>query len=113
MSVNISDYTGGASFQGDKLVVTNTGVVGNLNASFLQGKVPTDFLQLGNNFGITQTAAGNTKGVNVTGVVTNLSSSATHVQNSSIDFDANSEIKIGNLIIKSSNGGNGILVGIN
>ena len=108
MSINTSDYTNGASFQGGSLKVTDTVKVENLNASYLQGKVPSNFLQLGNDFGVTQ----NAKVLGATGVTANLSSSAANIiNNSSVNLDESSEIKIGNLLIKSSSDGFGILIG--
>lgn len=108
MSINVTDYTNGASFQRDKLVVTNTGVVGNLNASYLQGKTPSDFVQVGNGFGITQSSTGV---IGVTGVTTNVNSSTTNITNSIVNIDTGSAIKIGNLLIQSSSNGDGILIG--
>lgn len=95
-------YASGASFQqGGILTVTDTNVVKNLNASQVQGKEPKDFIQIGSSYGLSQTG----KTIEATGV--NVSNAST-----SIDFDANSTIKIGNVIIKSSDSGNGILIGI-
>ena len=87
--------------QGGGLQVTDTKVVKNLNASQVQGKEPKDFIQIGSDYGLSQTD----KTIEITGVsVSNTSTS--------INFDANSAIKIGNVIIKSSDSGNGILIGI-
>ena len=87
--------------QGGGLQVTSTNVVKNLNASQVQGKEPKDFIQTGNDYVLSQDA----KTIEAAGVsVSNASTS--------INFDTNSTIKIGNVIIKSSDSGNGILIGI-
>lgn len=98
----MSIYDSGAAFlQGGKLQVTDKNEVDNLNAHQLQGKEPKDFIQTGSVFGLTQSG----KTATAAGVT---------VSNTSVNynFDANSTIKIGNVVIKSSNGGNGILIGI-
>ena len=88
-----TDWTNGASFQGGALNVTNTSQVSNLNASMLQGKVPADFLQIKS--GITQDINGN----------------ISFSSNKMITLDTTSKIRIGNLVIQSSDSGNGILIG--
>lgn len=85
-------YDNGASFHGGALKVTDTSQVSNLNVSMLQGKVPTDFVQI--KTGITQDINGNISFVNKI-----------------ITLDTTSKIKIGNLVIQSSDSGNGILIG--
>ena len=95
-----SVYSSGASFQGGAVKVTDQSVVSNLNVSKLQGKEPVDFIKT-TNFGLSQS----------TGII-----GATGVTVSSVgvtkNYDTTSIIKIGNVIIKSSDNGNGILVGI-
>lgn len=101
MAVNESVYDKGAAFLQGKLKVTDASQVENLNASALQGKQPKDFLQLGTTFGITQS----NKSTALSGV--------TVTQNSvNVVADTNSIFKIGNVVIKSSDNGNGILIGI-
>ena len=95
-------YDNGASFQiqndKGKLYVTDRGKVVNLNAEMLDGTHKTDFLKQGTvdnvDYGISQ----NGKTLNITGV--------------SATMDENSQIKLGNITIKSSDNGNGILIGI-
>jgi len=89
-----SIYDNGASFQGGTLKVTNSQVVDNLNADKLHGLDDNDFFRVGSNYGTNQSG----KTTTMTGV--------THI------YDTTSEIKIGNIIIKPSDNGNGILVGI-
>ena len=95
-------YTNGA-------VLTNTGAiqvtsqskVDNLNAEKLQGKIPSDFAQLGNDFGLTQSA---------TGAIT---ASGISIANTNVNqtYDKNSIIKIGKIVIKPNSNGDGLLVG--
>ena len=91
-------YNNGASFQVGALKVTDRNKVVNLNAEMLDGTHKTDFLKQGTvdnvNYGISQ----NGKTLSMSGETINL--------------DTASQIKIGNIIIKSSNNGNGILIGI-
>ena len=80
------------------LKVTDRNEVANLNAEMLQGIHKTDILKQGTvdnvNYGISQ----NGKTLDMSG--------------EEINLDTNSQIKIGNIVIKSSPNGNGILVGI-
>ena len=98
-------YTNGAVLaNGGSLKVTDANRVENLNSSLLQGRDPSDFLQIGSDFvnsGITQNGA-------------NITANSVNVSNTGVTyiFDTGSTIKIGNVIIKSSDSGNGILVGL-
>lgn len=96
-----SVYSSGASFQGGALKVTDQGKVENLNASKLEGRGANDFIKT-TNFGLSQSTGGV---IGATGVTV---SSVGVTKN----YDTTSTIKIGNVIIKSSDNGNGILVGI-
>ena len=101
MAIN-APYTNGAVLaSGGRLQVTDQNQVENLNASRLQGKVPTDFVNVGSSYGITQNGK-------------NVAASSVTVANTGVTytFDVNSTIKIGNVVIKSSDEGKGILVGI-
>lgn len=92
-------YSTGASFQGGALKVTDAGKVDNLNAEKLQGKEPVDFVKT-TGFGITQ----NTGSIGVSGL---------NISNTGVieTFDKNSQIKIGNVIIKATDN-SGIIIGI-
>ena len=91
-------YASGAAFQTEnnkgKLYVTDQGVVENLNAAMLGGASRAAFVEQGPTKGITQ----NDKTLTMSGETINL--------------DTASQIKIGNVIIKSSDNGNGILIGV-
>ena len=101
-------YDNGASFQGSSLYVNNGNVVSNLNASKLQGKTPSDFINKDGETGLTQSG----KIIGLNGVTMNASSSVMNFSGN-INLDTTSEIKLGNLIIKSSDSGYGILIGTN
>lgn len=87
-------YDNGASFRVGKLYVSSTEQVDNLNAEKLCGKGPGDFIQTGDNFGISQ------------------SGKALSMSGETVALDATSKIKIGNIFIQSCENGNGILIGI-
>lgn len=122
-------YSSGAAFYNEsgegKVYVSSRDEVTNLNSELLQGKHAVDFLRVGARYGVSQDE--NTpKVIGFTGVthnktdviendingiktktgVTETESSCVHI------LDAASTIKIGNLVIKSSNGGNGLLIGL-
>ncbi len=119
-------YTNGAALYNEngvgKLAVKTTQEVENLNSEFLQGKHASDFLGVGEGYGITQSG----KTMNLTGTTENKNNVTENVEGGTKDehnvtetlrgltkvFDTASVIKIGNLVIKSSDNGNGILVGI-
>ena len=86
-------YDNGASFQGGALNVTSANKVTNLNASMLNSKTSDDFLQVKG--GITQNNDGD---ISFAGRKT--------------IFNTDAEIRIGNVVIKSSDNGNGILIGV-
>ena len=94
-------YDNGASFETvdskGKLYVKDRGMVDNLNAEMLDGTHKSDFLKQGTvdsvNYGIQQTG----KTLSATGV--------------SLVFDETSQFKLGNIVIKPSNGGRGVLIG--
>ena len=95
-------YSNGAVLYNDedddnkgRLQVTSTQQVDNLNASFLQGKVPSDFIQ--------NVASGST------GMHQDDASNLT-VKNETIKL-VNSAIKIGNIILRSADNGDGLLIG--
>lgn len=90
-------YDGGASFQGGALKVTDTGIVENLNVTKLQNETPASFIK-------TSSAASGASGISQNG-------NALTMINETINIDTASTIKIGNLIIKSADNGNGILIG--
>ncbi len=92
-------YENGASFQSGSLKVTDTGIVSNLNVEKLQNETPASFIK-------TSSAASGASGISQSG--NNLTFNNEVVQLTG----AGSKIKIGNLTIKASSDGNGILIGI-
>ena len=99
---NTSIYNNGASFQNEnntpgKLYVTDRSMVSNLNAELFQNKEPADFLCIDKSSSATYGIKQSGKTITMTGETINL--------------DNSSEIRIGNLVIKSADGGNGILIG--
>lgn len=86
-------YDNGASFQGGSLNVTSTNKVTNLNASMLNSITSDGFLQ--RKGGITQNNDGDISFAGRKAI-----------------FNTSAEIRIGNVIIKSSDNGNGILIGV-
>ena len=106
---NINDYTGGASFQGGALKVTDTNVVNNLNVSKLQGKQPTDFIGTDNNV---PTGTTGTFGLKQNGKTINVNNVSVGNTGVICSFDNTSKIKIGNIIIQSSDNNKGILIGL-
>lgn len=99
---NTNIYNNGASFQNEntpgKLYVTDRSMVSNLNAELFQNKEPADFLC------IDKSSSASTYGIKQSGKTITMAGET-------INLDSNSEIRIGNLVIKSADGGNGILIG--
>ena len=92
-------YDNGASLRsGGKLYVTDPSKVENLNADKLRGETPDSFIKTSN-------AAQGGSGISQSGNQLNMTGE-------NITLDLTSQIKIGNIIIKSSDNGNGILIGI-
>ena len=92
-------YDNGASFRGNgRLYVTDQNKVENLNADSLHGEIPESFVK-------TSSAVSGASGISQSG-------NTLDMVGETIVFDKTSQIKIGNIIIKSSDNGNGILVGI-
>ena len=93
-----SDWTNGASLRneqyGGRLYITDSQPVEHLNADMLDGAHRANLLEQGSDFGITQTG----KTLSMAGEI--------------VSLDAASQIKIGNVVIKSSDNGNGILFGL-
>lgn len=122
-------YNNGAVLYNDngvgKLALNSRDQVNNLNAELLQGKHANDFLSIGEDYGIIQDDSDpkNLEFVGITHVKNNVTENETNstktknrVTENEINcthvFDTTSVIKIGNLVIKSSDNGNGILIGI-
>lgn len=99
---NTSIYNNGASFQNEntpgKLYVTDRDMVDNLNAELFQYKEPADFLC------IDKTPSDSTYGIKQSGKTITMTGET-------VKLDSSSEIRIGYLVIKSADGGNGILIG--
>lgn len=95
-------YDNGASFQTvdskGKLYVKDRGMVENLNSEMLDGTHKADFLKQGTVDGVNYGISQNGKSLSLSAVTTTM--------------DTTSQIKLGNIIIKSSDNGNGILIGI-
>lgn len=92
-------YDNGASFRsGGKLYVTDPNKVDNLNAEKLQDETPESFVK-------TSSAVHGASGISQSG-------NSLSMTGETIVLDTSSQIKIGNIIIKSSDNGNGILIGI-
>ena len=92
-------YSSGASFQGGALKVTDAQKVDNLNAEKLQGETPDSFIK-------TASAASSASGISQSG--NNLTMSDEIVQFTG----SGSKVKFGNIVIKASSDGDGILIGI-
>lgn len=97
-----NEFTDGSKFyhinQKGSISVTDRSPVANLNAEMLEGAHKTDFVKQGTvdsvDYGIVQEG----KSISMTG--------------ESIALDVTSKLKVGNIVIKPSDNGNGILIGI-
>lgn len=124
-----SIYSSGAAFYNEngvgKIYVPTTQEVSNLNSELLQGRHAVDFLRVGDKYGVSQNED-TPRVIGFTGVtcnkanvtesdinsiktktrVTETEASCAHI------LDTASIIKIGNLVIKSSDNGDGLLIGL-